>query len=63
MPSFEKQFPSIDVSSAPPSEVHNRSTIQGELAWTLKRDISEHGLICEQELWSLYTPSSASSEH
>ncbi len=31
MPSFEKQFPTIDVANAPPSEAHQRSTIQGLL--------------------------------
>lgn len=29
MPAFIKQFPSIDVTSAPESEKHDRSTIQG----------------------------------
>jgi len=29
MPSFEAQFPGIDVSNAPASEAHHRSTIQG----------------------------------
>lgn len=36
LPSFEAQFPSINVNNAPPDQVHHKSTIQGmqPLRWS-----------------------------